>query len=106
MAKTITGIVIEESSSLTLDEFCHATRTEREIVLQMVEQQLIKPQGNKPDEWRFDSFSLKRGRIAASFYHDLDINLPGIALALDLLDEIEKLQQQIDILRRTGADLE
>lgn len=100
MAKTITGIVIEESSSLTLDEFCHATRTQREIVLQMVENQLIEPLGATPEEWRFDSFSLKRGRIAASFYHDLEINMPGIALALDLLDKIEKLQQQIEILEK------
>ena len=100
MAKTITGIIIEESSSLTLDEFCHATRTQREIVLQMVENQLIEPLGAAPEEWRFDSFSLKRGRIAASFYHDLEINMPGIALAFDLLDKIEKLQQQIEILEK------
>lgn len=100
MAKTITGIIIEESSSLTLEEFCQATRTQREIVLQMVEHQLIEPEGGSPEQWRFDSFSLKRGRIAASFYHDLEINMPGIALALDLLDKIEKLQQQIEILEK------
>jgi chaperone modulatory protein CbpM len=100
MAKIISGIVIEKSTSLTLDEFCHYTHTEREIVIEMVEHQLIEPEGDKPEEWRFDSFSLKRGRIAASFYHDLEINMPGIALALDLLEKIENLQQQLEILEK------
>ena len=100
MAKPLSGVIIEKSQSLNLDEFCNATHAQKEIVIQMIEYQLIEPEGNSPEEWRFDWHSLKRGRIASSFYHDLEINMQGVALALELLDKIEYLQNQIDILEK------
>ncbi len=98
MAKLISGVIIERTESLTLQEFCYAIKTEPEFIHKMVEYQLIQPHGQSPEEWRFDSISLKKGRIALSFYKDLEINLPGIALALELLEKIEKLQKDIKIL--------
>ena len=86
--KIISGIIVEKSQSLTLEEFCLATHAERQTVIKMIEYQLIQPQGTAPEEWRFDSLSLKKGRIASSFYRDLEINMAGIALALELLDKI------------------
>jgi chaperone modulatory protein CbpM len=100
VAKLITGVIIEKSESLTLEEFCHATHARKETIIKMIEYQLIEPQGESPEKWRFDSHSLKRGRIAASFYHDLEINMQGVALALELLDKIESLQHQIEILNK------
>lgn len=99
MVKLISGVIVDESQSLTLEEFCHAIHTQREIIVQMVEYQLIEPDGASPEEWRFDSHNLKRGRIAISFYRDLEINLPGVALALELMDKIERLRQQVKILK-------
>ncbi len=96
----VIGVIIEKSECLTLDEFCLAIRIERQIILQMVDHQLIYPIGINPEEWRFDSISLRRGRIAASFYRDLEINFSGIALALELLDRIEELKQEVDILNK------
>jgi chaperone modulatory protein CbpM len=92
----ISGVIIEEMQSLTLDEFCQATHVTREIIIEMIDYQLIHPQGKKPEEWRFDSISLKRGRMAASFYHDLEVNMPGVALALELIDKIEQLRRQLN----------
>ncbi len=96
----VSGVIIADSECLTLDEFILAIKIEKPTVLEMIEHQLIHPIGENPESWRFDSNSLKRGRIAVSFYHDLDINFSGIALALELLDRIEALQQQINILNK------
>lgn len=98
MAKIISGVIIEKTESLTLEEFTQAINTEQDFIFKMVEYQLVIPEGNSPEAWRFDSTSLKRGRIALSFYKDLEINMSGIALALELLDKIEKLQKDIEIL--------
>lgn len=98
MGQIIAGVIIEKSASLTLEEFCHAVQTQPEIIIQMIEYQLLQPQGEKPEEWRFDSISIKRGRIAVSFYRDLEVNMAGIALALELLEKIEQLEKQVDIL--------
>ncbi len=98
--KAISGVIVENSNSLTLEEFAHAIKIKKEVVVEMIEYELIQPHGQKPEQWRFDSFSLKQGRIASSFYRDLEVNLQGIALALDLLSKIETLELELKILRR------
>ena len=67
MGQIISGVIIEKSASLTFEEFCHAIQTQPEVIVQMIEYQLLQPQGETPEEWRFDSLSLRRGRIAAQF---------------------------------------
>jgi chaperone modulatory protein CbpM len=97
----ITGVAIEESQSLTFEEFCQATNVSKEFIFEMIDYKLVQPQGNSPSEWRFDSLSLRRGRIAASFYHELEIpTMQGVALAVELLEEIEQLRQQIELLKK------
>lgn len=98
--KIIAGVIIEESHTLTLEEFCSATQTEQQTIIKMIEYQLIQPTGDSPEEWRFDSLSLKRGRMATSFYRDLEVNMAGIALAFELLDKIQELQHHVDLLQR------
>jgi len=98
MVKIISGVIIDQTQALTLAEFCQALSIPKELLMQMIDYQLIQPQGNNPEEWRFDSISLRRGRIAVSFYHDLEVNLTGIALALELLRQIEQLQHQLNVL--------
>ncbi len=97
--KVIAGVIIEESHTLTLEEFCSATQTEKQTIIKMIEYQLIQPIGDSPEEWRFDSLSLKRGRMATSFYRDLEVNMAGIALAFELLDKIQELQHHVDLLQ-------
>jgi len=101
MPKIIAGVIVEKSHALTLDELCNAIQTQPEIVVQLIEYQLIHPEGETRQDWRFDSVCLKRARIAASFYHNLEVNMPGIALALELLDEIDHLQQELSMSSRT-----
>lgn len=96
----IKGIIIEESSPLTLDELSQAVRLRSKVVIEMVEHHLIEPQGDSPTSWKFDSVCLKRAKIAASFYRDLEINMPGIGIALDLLEKIEYLEQRLQTLER------
>lgn len=98
--KLLTGILLENDELLNLEQFCLAVQSERKTIIKMVEFQLVQPVGESPEEWRFDSISLKRGRIAVSFYRDLEINMAGIALALDLLKKIESLEQDISLLQR------
>lgn len=91
----ISGVLIEDANMLTLEEFSYAIRVERAFILEMVEHELLIPQGDKPQEWRFDSLSLRRARVATSFYRDLGVNMSGIALALDLIDKVEALKREI-----------
>ena len=71
------------------------TRTERELVLQLVEHGVIEPQGSAPQSWVFGGSSLQRTRVALRLLRDLELNLPGAALAVDLLDEIARLRRDL-----------
>jgi chaperone modulatory protein CbpM len=42
---------------------------------------------------------LRRARIAVRLERDLELNLAGVALALDLLEELEQLRQQLKVRR-------
>ena len=42
--------------------------------------------------------TLARLKCALRLHRDLEINLPGLAVSLDLLDEVQRLRQQVDLL--------
>ena len=70
-----------------------------ERVRRLVDEGIVEPVGRKPAEWRFTRVSVTRVRFAERVARDLDVNTAGAALALDLLDEIERLRAR---LRRPG----
>ncbi len=94
----IQGQVVEEAVQLTLPQLCRACCAEEEHVLAWVFEGVLEPVGGSPQEWRFSGVSLRRARVALRLSHDLEINPPGVALALDLLDEIAALRARL--LRR------
>ena len=98
--KVVKGIIIETQTPLTLNELAHAMNIRVEIVVEMVENHLVMPSGKTPEDWAFDDVCFKRVKRAVSFHQDLEINLPGIAMALDLIDKIEHLETQIETLKK------
>jgi chaperone modulatory protein CbpM len=96
----IEGRVVEEQVQLTLIELCQACSAEQEHVLTWVFEGVLEPAGDSPQDWRFGGESLRRARLALRLSRDLEINPPGVALALDLLDEIAALRAR---LQRAGV---
>jgi chaperone modulatory protein CbpM len=91
----IQGAIVEEEVLLTLVELCQACNAEEEHVRDWIVEGVLEPIGESPQEWRFKGESLRRARMARRLSHDLDINPPGVALALDLLDEIATLRARL-----------
>jgi len=91
----IQGLVVEEEVQLTLVELCQACSAEQEHVLAWVFEGVLEPVGQSPQDWRFSGESLRRARLARRLSQDLEINPPGVALALDLLDEIATLRARL-----------
>ena len=61
-------------------------------LMEMVEEGVLVAHGRTPSEWRFTGRSLIRAQKALNLTRDLRVNWPCAALALDLLEEIEKLR--------------
>ncbi|MCD2449446.1 chaperone modulator CbpM [Methylicorpusculum oleiharenae] len=89
-----TGTVIEEDS-LTLGQLCKACGTNADMIISLVEESIIEPSGENIHEWLFSGANLVRARFALRLQRDLGINLAGIALVLDLMEEREMLRAQI-----------
>ena len=91
--------VVEEDLHLTLVELSRACRAPEEQIHVWVVEGVLEPVGRLPQEWRFQGAALRRARLAWRLTQDLEINPPGVALALDLLDEIAALRAGV---RRRG----
>jgi chaperone modulatory protein CbpM len=97
----ITVTVVEEGLPLSLDELCRACGAREEQLRAWVVEGVLEPIGGSPQEWRFEGPALRRARLALALTRELEINPPGVALALDLLDEIAALRAS---LRRAGQE--
>jgi chaperone modulatory protein CbpM len=89
------GIVVEEELHLSITEICQACSIEEEHIHAWVSEGVLEPQGRSYTEWRFSGQSLRRAKTASRLVRDLELNTPGVALALDLLEEIEGLRRQL-----------
>jgi chaperone modulatory protein CbpM len=85
------GILLDESHEYTLTEFCTLCVIEKENVIDMVEYGILDPQGDA-QAWVFNARAVVRTKKALRLHRDLAINWQGIALILDLLDEIQQLR--------------
>lgn len=100
----LTGIIIEEEIHLSLRELCDACAVHAEFITELVDEGVIEPSGFDKSHWFFSGVSLQRIRSAKRLQQDLGINLAGVALALDLLDEMQLLHTQLRKL--SGPELE
>jgi len=91
----LTGIIIEEEVHLSLRELCDACAVHAEFITDLVDEGVIEPSGFDKSHWCFSGISLHRIRAAKRLQQDLGINLAGVALALDLLDEMQLLHTQL-----------
>jgi chaperone modulatory protein CbpM len=87
------GQLLDESLELEFEEFCRVCHASEEFVVELVAEGVIEPQGEERTRWRFTGRSVIRTQVAVRLCEDLDVNLPGVALALDLLEEIERLRR-------------
>jgi chaperone modulatory protein CbpM len=88
-------LIVEEQVEFTLLELCRASGASELQIFDWIEQGAIEPKrANEGGGPHFDGASLRRARKGRHLAQDFEINAAGIALALDLLDEIEALRTQ------------
>ena len=93
----ITSIrIVEEEVQLTLAELCQACNAPQASVIAWVNEGILEPSGEAPDNWHFTGTSLRRARKATWLTRDMEVNAQGVGLVLDLLDEIAELRTRLD----------
>jgi len=98
------GEILSDSDLLSLEQLCRSCALPREHILLLVEEGIIEPHGSvedvSMDHWHFHWRSLSRVRTTTRLQQDLGVNLPGAALALELLERIEQLERRLQDLNR------
>lgn len=87
--------VLAAGGPCTLEDLCVACQVEADWVAELVAQGALEPSGQTRAEWRFESFTIASVAKAKRLERDLGLNTPGVALALELLDEIAALRGRL-----------
>ncbi len=89
--------LLSEELELTLGELCRACHLPAEHILALVDEGVIEPQTPHPEpaRWRFQAVCVKRVHRASRLERDLGINAAGVALVIELLDEIDRLHARL-----------
>jgi len=94
------GVLIEETTTYTVKQVCNKYNIPKELLIEMMEQGLFSNKTTRIDKLELNEKELRRIESAFRLHRDLGINLPGVALALDLLDQIEQMHHELDIFRK------
>lgn len=99
--RAVQAHVLEEQTGLTLDELCRACGAPQPWLVALVDEGVLSPAGTAVGEWRFTGLHLRYARVAVRLQRDLGVNPAGAALALQLMDELDRLRAQLHA-RGTG----
>ena len=90
--------IVAASTTITLDELCSCCSVDADWIVELIEYGAIEPAGQSRSDWQFAQLTLVRVAKAKRLERDLALNMSGVALALDLLDEIEDLRMRLKAL--------
>lgn len=110
----LNGVLLDEQTELSLNDLCCACSRSAEWIIELVEEGALEPVAHESmvqqpmaqlqTQWRFTADSLQRARTAMRLQRDLNINMAGLALALNLLEEIETLKARLTRYEIPGED--
>ena len=86
--------VLDDDLEFDVQQLSRACRCKVELIVELVHEGGLGAAGSDPADWRFEGTLLQRARLAIRLARDLEINPPGVALALDLIDELNALRLQ------------
>ena len=79
---------------LDMERFCEEANIPAAYVREIVEHGIIEPQGRAPDAWRFEDYELVIAKRAAKLHQELELEWEGVALALQLVEEVQQLRAE------------
>jgi chaperone modulatory protein CbpM len=91
----LAGEIFDDHVLLSVDELSRLCAVDRTYIVELVEEGVLSVIEVGTAEWRFPGDALRRARTALRLQRDLEINLPGVALALELMEELARLRREL-----------
>ncbi len=90
----LSGAIFEQSALLTVKDLSRMCAVDERHIVEFVEEGVLHVVEIKSTEWYFRGEALRRTRLALRLERDLELNLAGVALALELMEELERLRRE------------
>jgi chaperone modulatory protein CbpM len=97
--QALSGAIFEESTLLTVKDLSRMCAVDERHIVEFVEEGVLHVVEINTTEWHFTGAALRRTRLALRLERDLELNLPGVALALELMEELEHLRRELQARR-------
>src|SRR3990167_6222036 len=97
-SEPLAGELLDEDWLIALEELCRMSHTSPEYVIELVDYGLLRPRGRMQTEWRFSGPAVVQVKRVLRLQHDLEVNLPGAVLIVEILDELEQLRRKLEQL--------
>ena len=97
--QALSGAIFEESAILTVKELSRIFAVDERHIVEFVQEGVLEVVEIDTTEWHFTGAALRRARLALRLERDLELNLAGVALALELMDELEHLRRELKARR-------
>ena len=97
--QAITGVIFDQSAILSIKDLSRMCQVDERHIVEFVEEGVLTTVEVNTTEWHFSGAALRRARLALRLERDLELNLAGVALALELMDELENLRRELKARR-------
>jgi chaperone modulatory protein CbpM len=97
--QVLAGAIFEETALLTLKDLSRMCAVEERHIVEFVEEGVLSVVEIDTTEWHFTGAALRRARLALRLERDLELNLAGVALALELMEELQTLRRELQARR-------
>ena len=94
----LSGIILEEQTELTLADISRTCAVHAEYIINLVDEGIIVPVGSREVLWRFNGGHTHKVAVASRLQSDLGVNLAGVALVLQLLEEVNELRARLKLM--------
>ena len=96
--RVLSGSLFDESARLSIGDLSRMCAVDERHIVEFVEEGVLHVV-DISTEWRFTGEALRRARLALRLERDLELNLAGVALAVELIEEISQLRRELEARR-------
>jgi chaperone modulatory protein CbpM len=96
--RVLSGSLFDESARLSIGDLSRMCAVDERHIVEFVEEGVLHVV-DVSTEWRFTGDALRRARLALRLERDLELNLAGVALAVELIEEISQLRRELKARR-------
>lgn len=98
--RVITGILMDENTdAISFTQACETYHIPEEFLIALLEHGLFDTMNRPIKQANLSLHMIKRIRSARRLQDDLGVNLEGVVLAMELLEEIDRMREELSILR-------